>query len=307
MDFAPVAPLVFLWWNTSLAPPVAKLKATATDREFVVEQIGVMRDTVRFAVLGLCEVQSSDLAAIMLGLGDPNLRLIDKTARNGQLKFDTALIYDQTQLIHVDSRSFVERYGKRSLKLGEMLTFVTVSTGIVIHVVLSHWPSRRSVSESDPKRTELGTLLRASLAAWRRDPQAYIVLMGDYNDDPFSPSLASHLLATRDRELARRDPRYFYNPFWRWLGESLPTAIAGSGASVCGTHYYRGGEQTEWFTYDQIIFTSAFLNGGDALLDETLTKIVSTPALAASLQNTKHVCDHFPVMSTVNLKMRASS
>lgn len=306
MDPVSVSRLVFLWWNTGLTPPVIKLKATADDRAFAVAQIKAMRKVLDFGILGLCEVHTTDLDAIMQGLDDPNLRVIDKTDRLGKQKFDIALIYDETRVTHVESRSFVERFGKRKFKLGEMMTFVTTETNIVVHVVLSHWPSRRTLHEKDPNRSRLGSLLLDSLAGLREDPEACLVLMGDYNDDPCSPSLSEYLLATRDRELAKRNHRFFYNPFWRWLGESLPSPLATDGSSICGTHYYGGGDHTEWFTYDQIIFTSAFLNRSDVYLEEDLTQIVATPELVARLRS-RNVCDHFPVTSTVKLRMRDRS
>jgi hypothetical protein len=301
--------LVLLWWNTGLTPPVpdSQLKATAEDRAFVAEQISVMRRNLDFGILGLCEVQTSDLDAIRKVLHDSSLRVIDKTHRSGNRKFDIALIYDETKVQFVDSCSMLEQHGKRTLKLGERITFVATSNGIVFHVVLSHWPGRGRCDEKNPKRIQFGSLLRSSLAKLRQDPDVLIVLMGDYNDDPFSPSLFEHLLATRDRNLARRNPQFFYNPFWRWLGESLPfPSDANGGISICGTHYYAGGDHTEWFTYDQMIFTSAFLTHQDVLLEEELTWIISTPKLVERLRS-KNVCDHFPVTSTLKLKAKVSS
>ncbi|MCL2873134.1 MAG: hypothetical protein FWF41_09255 [Betaproteobacteria bacterium] len=308
MESISVSRLVFLWWNTGLTPPVpdTKLKATAEDREFAVAQIKAMRCGLDFGILGLCEVQTSDLDAIMGGLDDPNLRRIDKTDRSKKQKFDIALIYDETRVRHVDSLSFVEQFGKYNFRLGEMETFVITGTNVIVRVVSSHWPSRRNWHEKAPERTHLGSLLSNSLAEMRKDPDAFLVLMGDYNDDPCSPSLSEYLLATRDRELARRDHRFFYNPFWRRLGESLPSPVATGDSSICGTHYYRGGSHTEWFTYDQIIFTSAFLNRPDVILEEELTQIVATPELTARVRS-RNVCDHFPVTSTVKLKMRSIS
>jgi hypothetical protein len=110
------------------------------------------------------------------------------------------------------------------------------------------------------------------------------------------------LLATRDRELAKRNPAFLYNPFWRCLGESLPAAIWGTDVSVCGTHFYPNGEHTQWFTYDQIMFSSAFLNDGAIVLNEEYTRIVSTPELTMALRNRRQTCDHFPVLSVVTLR-----
>lgn len=308
MDLESANHLVLLWWNTGLTPPVNALKATAEDREFVIAQIRDMRRSFDFCILGLCEVQTSDLDAIMNGLKDPNLRVVDRSDRTKKQKFDIALIYDETKVNLVHAVSLVEQYGKQKVKLGERMTFITTGNSVTLNVVLSHWPSRLTWHEKDSNRAQLGSLLSSSLAELRKDPKAFLVLMGDYNDDPCSPSLSEHLLATRDRELARRNHHFFYNPFWRCLGESHPSSITLDGnGSVCGTHYYRGGDHTEWFTYDQIIFSSSFLNHQEIYLDEELTHIVSNPELTEKLRSRRSVCDHFPVTSTIKLRVRTSS
>lgn len=308
MDLVSANHLVLLWWNTGLAPPVPKIKATADDREFVAAQIKAMRQAFDFGIFGLCEVQTSDLDEIMQGLGDPNLRTVDRSDRSGKRKFDIALIYDETKVRLVDTLALVEQFGKRKFKLGDKMTFMTVNNEIVFDVVLSHWPSRRTIAEKDPMRAKLAGLLVDSLKELRKDPNALLVLMGDYNDDPFSPSLHENLLATRDRELARKNANFLYNPFWRLLGGPRSSSLHPTDDhSVCGTHYYNGGDYSEWFMFDQMIFTSSFLNHPKIYLDENLTQIVSSPQLKERLSNRKTVCDHFPVISTIKLKMRASS
>ena len=305
MEWFTVRPLVFTWWNTGLSPPITRIKATSDDIKFVAEQIAMMRRDHRFTVLGLCEVQASDLNIIMEKVADPDLSLLDFSDRTGALKYDTALIYDRTVLTYIDKKSFVERFGKRAMKLGELAMFATSEEGQAIRVVVSHWPSRQTVSEHESRKAELGSLLRQSLnrlSAGEVDP--HIVLMGDYNDDPFSPSLSGHLLATRDRELARRDSRFFYNPFWRCLGESRFTSTPAD-PSVCGTHYYANGNETEWFTYDQIIFSSAFLADGPITLDEEHTRILVSAELKGRIHSKSQTCDHLPVTSVATLRRKS--
>ncbi|MBX9432518.1 endonuclease/exonuclease/phosphatase family protein, partial [Ralstonia pseudosolanacearum] len=171
-------------------------------------------------------------------------------------------------------------------------------------VVVSHWPSRRTAAETMPVRMELGIALRTSLARMREDGSTpFHILMGDYNDDPFSPSLASHLLATRDRALARRDDEFFYNPFWRWIGESHDgLSNQQEDDSICGTHFYSEGETTRWFTYDQIIFSSAFLNDKSMVLNEQQSGILVLPELRSKLLTRGEIFDHLPVIGTVDLR-----
>ncbi|MET1532724.1 endonuclease/exonuclease/phosphatase family protein, partial [Burkholderia sola] len=152
-------------------------------------------------------------------------------------------------------------------------------------------------------RAELGTALRRFVERMHEEhAEPFIVLVGDYNDDPFSPSLANHLLATRDRSLARRDSRFLYNPFWRKIGQSHDSDFPNEAGGFCGTHFYAGGENSQWFTYDQIIFSAAFLQEKSLSLNENLCGIVAPASLRAKLVSRREIFDHLPVLGTVELR-----
>lgn len=306
MDWTPVASLRLLWWNTSLSPPIASKKSTKEDLDFVVSQIKEIRANAQIDVLGLGEVCSEDIEAILDGVADPTLKASDTTSHSGSLKFDTAVIYDHTKLAHIDSQHCVEVFGKNSLKLALIVRFQSLDTADIIDIAVSHWPSRLTSGEMEAKRAELGMLLRCSLkkiySGGSEDP--YTILMGDYNDEPCSPSIEKHLLATRDRALAKRNNGFFYNPFWRCLGESLPNSTLNGNDSICGTHYYRSGTHSEWFTYDQIIFSSAFLGNGSVVLNEELCCILSNSELKKRLLDRNKTSDHYPVLSAITLRSK---
>jgi hypothetical protein len=253
--------------------------------------------------MGLGEVNASTCGTILADLNDPSLSLLDWSSSSGRIKFDTAILYDRNQLGMLTHRSFVDEYARGSLKLGELTMFEALGTGKILNVVVSHWPSPRYAAEFSAKRDELGTLMRQSLEELRRaDPDVYLVLMGDFNADPYSKTLSQHLLATRDRKLAARDPRYLYNPFWRCLGESYPIGHPDAESSICGTFFYPSGDHTQWFTFDQIMFSSSFLREGPMLLVEEYSRIIATPVLRNGLSRKEPLCDHFPVLSLAKLR-----
>ncbi|MBX9431377.1 hypothetical protein KY487_19165, partial [Ralstonia pseudosolanacearum] len=97
--------------------------------QFVVEQVRQIRQQTRFDVLALGEVCNADLTAIVEGVGDPALAVHDATDRTGRLKFDTAVVYDRNKLSFEDSRSLLDRYGRRTLKTGEVVEFTANQTG----------------------------------------------------------------------------------------------------------------------------------------------------------------------------------
>ncbi|WP_282088568.1 endonuclease [Aquimarina algiphila] len=102
-----------------------------------------------------------------------------------------------------------------------------------IHVLINHWPSRRDGAET--------TAYKRIVAAERNreiidqitaeDPNAKIIVMGDFNDDPSSQSVKNHLV--------QHD---LFNPM-----ERLLTRYSGS------TNY-----RSQWNLFDQIIFSHNF-------------------------------------------------
>ncbi|WP_250509148.1 hypothetical protein [Caballeronia sp. GACF4] len=303
MPWSTVGSLVFVWWNTSLSPPIAKPPASKQNVGFVVEQLRDIRQEIGFDILALGEVRSSDLRAIIDGLGDLNLRVHDATDRSGRLIYDTAVIYDSSKLSVESTHSLTDRFGNKALKTGEVVELRVTKTGDQIVVVVSHWPGRRNVWDCAPARPELGSSLRRFVERIHEEaPHAYIILAGDYNDDLFSPSLANHMLATRDRSLVRRNSRFLYNPFWRKLGESHDHDRSNGVEGICGTHFYYGGDHSQWFTFDQNIFSSAFLQDSSLRLNEELCGIVAPSELRTKVMTRREIFDHFPVLGTIELR-----
>lgn len=295
---------MLVWWNTSLSPPIPKRRAGEADLEFVVKLVRELYEQTEFAVLALGEVCATDLAAIVAGVGVSQLSVHDATDRTSRPMFDTAVIYDERKLCFEGYRSIQDTFARGTLKTGEVVAFRSMVTGQPFQLVISHWPSRITAQEFDPVRAELGTSLRRSLRDMQEEGASpYMILMGDYNDDPFSVSLAQHLLATRDRGLARTNGGYFYNPFWKQIGEShRDTQETGSG--ICGTHFYPGGRDSRWFTYDQIMFSPAFLSSEEMVLREGQTGILAPPELRSKLLDRREIFDHLPVVGTVELRVK---
>ena len=106
--------------------------------------------------------------------------------------------------------------------------------GEMIHFLVNHWPSRRSGDvETEPKRINAAHLNLQIIANINKEtPNAKVIIMGDYNDNPTSASVKDHLVTNE-----------FYNPY-----ESIYNK--GKGTST----YNR-----EWHLFDQIILSRNFL------------------------------------------------
>jgi hypothetical protein len=88
-----------------------------------------------------------------------------------------------------------------------------------LHIFLSHWTNVRDCNEAD--RQHLGNRLRDEVnTILYSDRSKPVILLGDYNAEPFSNALTIGLESTRDVVRARNKHLLLYNPFWRHLGEA---------------------------------------------------------------------------------------
>ena len=100
--------------------------------------------------------------------------------------------------------------------------------------MVNHWSSRRDgEEETRPKRIKAAQLVHTAIEEIKAeidDPK--IIIMGDFNDDPISESVKTHLV-TED----------FFNPMESLFDKGL------------GTLTFNG----NWNLFDQIIFSKNFL------------------------------------------------
>jgi hypothetical protein len=115
--------------------------------------------------------------------------------------------------------------------------------GEEMHVFVNHWPSRRGGEEASAP----GRALAASVAKKIIDslmsinPESKIVLMGDLNDDPVSPSVVKVLGAKGNLEKVKTGE--LFNPWVEFFKKGI------------GTLAYND----SWNLFDQIIISHGFL------------------------------------------------
>lgn len=290
--------LTFGWWNTGLSP-AGKSRASEHDLLIAVEIIENLLLQERVECLGLGEVAKSDLDLILDRLATPGYICYEGTFRYGRAQFDTAAIFNGARLNQLDQQTIFERRGDRALKLANRVSFTMNGDAVPFHVFISHWPSHL-IPDSESLRVTLGVRLGSIIQDLiRHEPEPRVIVMGDFNEEPFHECLEAHLLATRDRSYAIRSTSYLYNPFWRHLGEAEPYTFTGPVRSFAGTCYVSAGTTTKWKTVDQIIFSSAFLGRSAWHLNEQLVKILHITPKATGTKLGTGIFDHFPVVATI--------
>jgi len=113
-----------------------------------------------------------------------------------------------------------------------------------IHILVNHWPSRRGGEKATRPYRNAAALLcknfRDSLL--RLDPSIRVIVMGDLNDDPVSPSVKSVLACKTKTKAVRKGD--FFNPWYSFYKNGI------------GTLAYRDA----WSLFDQIILSAGLVN-----------------------------------------------
>lgn len=117
--------------------------------------------------------------------------------------------------------------------------------GEKMHLIVNHWPSR--AAESKVRERSGYQVYRLKEALLKQDPDAKIVIMGDFNDDPANKSMAKELRC-KNKVKDVNSAHDLYNPWWDTLYKRGQ-----------GTLCYRG----KWNLFDQIVFSGNLL-GKDA-------------------------------------------
>ena len=114
--------------------------------------------------------------------------------------------------------------------------------GKELYIFVNHWPSRRGgEEESKPKRMAAAKAARTSIdSILAKNPNAAIVLMGDFNDTPKDASITEGLQANGDPKKGQL------------FNSSLALAEKGE-----GTHSYK----EEWSLLDQLIISTGLKTG----------------------------------------------
>ncbi len=85
-----------------------------------------------------------------------------------------------------------------------------------------------------------------------------VVVMGDFNDEPFSSSLLDYLNASYDKNFVvqQKDIKrvVLYNCAWEWLSQKKP-----------GSYFWERGSVTKWSMLDQIIVSPSLLNASSGM------------------------------------------
>jgi endonuclease/exonuclease/phosphatase family metal-dependent hydrolase len=292
-------------------------------------------------LLGVAEVEGDEVFADLLAAtGNPHLKVVEDPAGTSDLRgIDVSLAFDERTLRVVERRSHVVYMRYRTRDIFEVV-FELVETGERFVVIASHWPSRRlGRRESEPLRIAVAENiaylvrdhllvdsityeeLRAAgdLAPVRARWETPLLLLGDFNDEPFDGSVVHHLQASSELDRVtgatndidgfraqtadyRESDTFLYNPCWRFLApENLGSYfISSTPAGEVFANRYQ--------VLDQLIVSRGLLKTGGLRLDLDSVDLFQAPSVATpsgrprafNRATGRGTSDHLPLVATLD-------
>lgn len=266
----------------------------------VISEMGTDVNPDGMAMMGLCEVENKAVVQDLVKtekLKSRKYEIVhyDSPDRRG---VDVAFIYQPKYFKVTNSKSYrLVNPDDTSFRTRDQLVVSGLLDGEPVHVIVGHWPSRRGGEKrSLPMRilaAQLGRKIIDSLTAI--DPAAKVVLMGDLNDDPISPSIKKHLNAGND--LKDTVSTAMYNPMFDLFKKGI------------GSLAYKD----TWNLFDQTILTNAWIKKDYSSFRFYSARVFNKPYLAQPEGNfkgypfrtfsggsyTAGYSDHFPVYMIV--------
>jgi hypothetical protein len=212
----------------------------------VISQIGDEGVSGGPAMIGLAEVENKQVVEDLVKttpLDKMGYRIVhyDSPDKRG---IDVAFLYQSKIFKYKESKIFPLKIpGKDDFFTRDILQVSGTVKGQPLYILVNHWPSRsKGQKETAPLRNAAADLCRSIVNDIQKvHPDAGIIIMGDFNDDPVDESLIDHLkIKTSPDSLSTND---LYDPMWKLFKDGK------------GTLEYKG----VWNLFDQIIVSSTLM------------------------------------------------
>lgn len=205
----------------------------------VIGQLGTKRSFYTPAIVGVVEVENKKVLDDLVNSKNLQKHNYSYAHFNSpdERGIDVALLYKKElfELLKAESHAVYleEENGERDYTR-DILHVEGKLNGELLHVLVNHWPSRRTGSdETESKRMQASNSVLTIVEKIKaKDSDAKIIIMGDFNDDPHSKSI---------QNIIKED---FYNPMQRLLDTGNGTL----------------NHKNNWHIFDQIIFSNNFFN-----------------------------------------------
>lgn len=216
----------------------------------VISQIGLEKANTSPALIGVAEVENLSVLEDLVkskNLASKKYGIIhyDSPDKRG---IDVALLYQKRYFkpIHheIHNPNIYNADGRKVYTRDQLLVSGYLDDEL-IHVIVNHWPSKRGGTRSIPYREKAAYKNTQIIAKIReKEPNAKIITMGDFNDDPIESSFKKVLKTkSRKKDLGEND---IFNPYEDMFRRGLNTGAYRDNISL----------------FDQILLTSTLIDKG---------------------------------------------
>jgi hypothetical protein len=273
----------------------AKLHNLAT----VLSQLGTDVTPDGPAIIGTAEIENAavlqDLAA-QPEISERGYRVVH--FESGDFRgIDVAMLYNPKYFRVLHARALwanISEYGEKGGRTRDVLYVTGILAGDTTHVFVNHWPSRRGgEAVSAPLRAVAARVSKVVIdSLMEANPNTKVLLMGDLNDDPVSPSVAQVLGAKGKRNKIKAGD--LYNPWTAYYNKGIGTLGYNDSWNLFDQIILSSGwlqpKGREWFYYKSEIFNREFLK-------EKFGQYKGYPHRSYSGSNWLNgFSDHFPVL-----------
>ncbi len=197
-------------------------------------------------IIGLCEVENRKVLEDLIAhdrLKKEDYGIIHEESPDVR-GIDVALLYRKKEVEVISHEAITVVFEDPKIKTRDILYVrAQLRKGVVVHIYVNHWPSRRGGAEkSEFKRIEAAQTLRAHIKSVHDvDPNARIMIMGDFNDYPDNASIADTLNVKIHRPLFQKG---FYHLLPKFYSDTI------------GSYMYKG----NWNLLDHLIVSHSMMN-----------------------------------------------
>lgn len=203
------------------------------------------------AIIGLAEIENANVVYDLTQqqvLKERNYRILHFESPDYR-GVDVGLIYrpDLFTVLGAQSLYVDITDDKSKSKTRDVLYASGILAGDTIHILVGHWPSRSGGEAASMwKRERAARVCRNVIDSLQKiNPEVKVVVMGDLNDDPVSPSVVKTLGATGD--LSQVKATSMYNPWMAFYKKGIGTL----------------GYNDSWNLFDQIIVSGGLVTNSN--------------------------------------------